>query len=429
MGERGDTIVALSSGHPPAAVAVIRTSGPSAFVAAEALAGPLPLSRRAVVRSLHDPVSGTLIDQVLLLRFDGPASATGEDVIEYQCHGGRAVVRAILDALLSQPSIRAAEPGEFTRRAFHNGRIDLTEAEGLADLLEAETERQRRAALLRADGGLRRLIEGWRDRLVMLSARAEASIDYVDDQDETSADATALAVEARTLGDDLGQWLARPRVELLNDGIRIVAAGPPNAGKSSLVNALCEGDRAIVTAIPGTTRDVIEVPIAINGVAFILVDTAGLRDSEDPIEQIGVERAGREADRADIVLWMGHPTDAPTSGRVLKIHSQADRADRGHAPHGSIATSTVTGQGLDLLRAAIMQIAESMLPGKDDLSFNQRQAQEIDHAFNALMSSSDDVVLLAESLRQARESLNRVTGHTGMDDVLDALFGRFCLGK
>ena len=218
MTSLGDTIVALSSGQPPAAVAVIRTSGPQAFAAAEALAGRLPPPRHAALRSLHDPVGGDLLDQALLLRFDSPASATGEDVVEYQCHGGRAVVRSILDALTALPGMRAAEPGEFTRRAFRNGRIDLTEAEGLADLLEAETETQRRAALLRADGGLRRLVEGWRDRVVTLSARAEAAIDYVDDEDETAADTSALAAESRALGDEFADWLGRPRAELLKDG-------------------------------------------------------------------------------------------------------------------------------------------------------------------------------------------------------------------
>src|SRR4029453_16566969 len=206
-----DPIFALSSGRPPAAVAVVRSSGPQAFAAAEALAGKLPAVRRAVLKTLRAPSGADVIDDALVLRFDGPASATGEDVVEYQCHGGRAVVDALLAALGSLPGLRLAEPGEFTRRAFANGRIDLTEAEGLADLLEAETESQRRAALMMAEGGLRRQIEAWGQRLVELSARAEAAIDYVGDEDETAADEVALAGEAQALGEELGEWLARPR--------------------------------------------------------------------------------------------------------------------------------------------------------------------------------------------------------------------------
>ena len=430
MTSLGDTIVALSSGQPPAAVAVIRTSGPHAFAAAEALAGRLPPPRHAALRSLHDPVGGDLLDQVLLLRFDSPASATGEDVVEYQCHGGRAVVRSILDALAALPGMRAAEPGEFTRRAFCNGRIDLTEAEGLADLLEAETETQRRAALLRADGGLRRLVEGWRDRVVTLSARAEAAIDYVDDEDETAADTSALAAESRALGDEFADWLGRPRAELLKDGIRIVAAGPPNVGKSSLINALSQSERAIVTDIPGTTRDVIEIPVAIGGVPFVLVDTAGLRDSVDPVERIGVERAGNQMIRADILLWLGEPKEAPDQQQMLLLHPRCDVPGREASPEGTLAVSAVTGVGMDRLTEALLERARALLPGAGELAINQRQASEIAVALAALGDSdSDDIVIVADALRRAREALDRITGRAGIDDMLDALFGRFCLGK
>lgn len=426
----GDTIVALSSGHPPAAVAVIRTSGPQAFAAAEALAGSLPPPRHAALRSLHDPVSGALLDRVLLLRFDGPASATGEDVVEYQCHGGRAVVRSILDALEAQPGMRAAEPGEFTRRAFHNSRIDLTEAEGLADLLEAETESQRRAALLRADGGLRRLVNGWRERIVTLSARAEAAIDYVDDEEETAIDTSALASESRSLGDELSKWLERPRAELLKDGVRVVAAGPPNAGKSSLINALSRSERAIVTATPGTTRDVIEIPIAIGGVPLLLVDTAGLRDSNDPVERIGVERAVDQVERADILLWLGDPAEAPAHRQLLLLHPRADISGREQSPDHAIAVSAVTGVGLEQLTETLLDHVRSILPGEGELAFNQRQATEIGKVTAALGEASyGDIVILADSLRRAREALDRITGRAGIDDMLDALFGRFCLGK
>lgn len=431
MGKRGDdTIVALSSGQPPAAVAIIRTSGPAAFATAKALAGSLPPPRRAALRLLVDPRTGASLDQVLLLRFDSPSSATGEDIVEYQCHGGRAVVRSILDVLVAQPGMRTAAPGEFTRRAFSNGRIDLTEAEGLADLLEAETESQRRAALLRAEGGVRRLVEGWREKVVSLSARAEAAIDYVGDEDETAADVTALASESEALAGEMAEWLDCPRAEPLRDGIRVVAAGPPNVGKSSLINALSQSERAIVTDIAGTTRDVIEIPVAIAGVPFVLIDTAGLRDSADPVERIGVERAEAELGRADILLWLGDLGDAPADPRTLLIHPRADLPGRQEPAAGAIAVSALTGEGLGRLTQVLLECAKTLLPGADQLSLNRRQVTEIVVASAALGDSmTNDIVVAADSLRRAREALDRITGRAGIDDMLDALFGRFCLGK
>ena len=423
-----DTIFALSSGRPPAAVAIIRCSGPRAFAAAEAIAGRLPPARQAALVTLRAPSTGEPIDEAIMLRFDGPASATGEDIVEYQCHGGRAVVEAILAALASQPGTRLAEPGEFTRRALANGRIDLTEAEGLADLLEAETESQRRAALRMAEGGLRKQIEAWRQRLVDLSARAEAAIDYVGDEEETGTDEAVLAGEARALAEELGQWLERPRAEPLKDGIRVVVAGPPNAGKSSLVNALANSDKAIVTDIAGTTRDSIEVPLAIDGVPVLLVDTAGLRASEDAVEAIGVQRAEGQIGRADLVLWLGDPEQAPPHPRLVPVHAQADR--RGDEPAGSLAVSSVTGQGLAELARRIVDEARGLLPADGELALNRRQATELAEARDALATAAGvDLVRTAEGLRLARSSFDRLSGRVGVEDVLDAVFGRFCLGK
>src|SRR6478735_1087162 len=314
----GDTIFALSSGRPPAAVAIIRTSGPQAFAACEEIAGSLPAPRRPALMTLRVPGSGEEIDRALVLRFDGPKSATGDNIVEYQCHGSRAVVDALLGVMTSLPGMRQAEPGEFTRRAFSNGRIDLTEAEGLADLLEAETENQRRAALLMAEGGLRKQIEAWRASLVDLSARAEAAIDYVGDEEETGADEHMLIREAQEIAAELSAWRARPRAEPLREGIRVVVAGPPNAGKSSLVNALAEAEKAIVTDVAGTTRDAIEVPLAIAGIPIVLVDTAGLRDSADVVEAIGVDRAQDQMRRADLILWLGEPESAPDPQNVIR---------------------------------------------------------------------------------------------------------------
>lgn len=424
----GDTIFALSSGRPPAAVAIVRSSGPQAFAAARAIAGKLPAPRRPALATLRAPYDGEVIDRALVLRFDGPASATGEDVVEYQCHGGRAVVDALLAALAGQPGLRESKPGEFTRRAFINGRIDLTEAEGLADLLEAETESQRRAALLMAGGGLKAQIEGWRQRLVDLSARAEAAIDYVGDEGETLADEAALAGEAQALAAELGEWLARPRAEPLKEGVRVVVAGPPNAGKSSLVNALAESDKAIVTDTPGTTRDAIEVPLSLDGTPILLVDTAGLRDSDDVVEAIGVQRAEGQLGRADLVLWLGEPEAAPDHPRLLQIHAQCDR--RGDAPDGSLAVSAVTGDGLDVLLRRIVKEARRVLPAEGELALNRRQAQELSEACSALAEAEgSDIVRTAEGLRLARSAFDRVSGRAGVEDMLDALFEQFCLGK
>jgi tRNA modification GTPase len=379
---------------------------------------------------LRDPGSGQVIDEALVLRFDAPASATGEDVVEYQCHGGRAVVDAVLSALAAQPNMRLADPGEFTRRALVHGRIDLTEVEGLADLLEAETESQRRAALLTAEGGLRRQVEAWRTRLVDLSARAEAAIDYVGDEEETGTDEAALAGEARALAEELREWLGRPRAEPLKEGVRVVVAGPPNAGKSSLVNALAESDKAIVTAIPGTTRDSIEVALSITGVPILLVDTAGLRESADVVEAIGVTRAKGQVQRADILLWLGNPADAPVHARLMRVHGQADRPERAKVPDGSLAVSAKTGSGLGELARRIVAESAALLPVEGEVALNRRQASALDEARIALEeANATDLLRLAEGLRLARSAFDRLSGRSGVEDVLDALFGRFCLGK
>jgi len=423
-----DTIFALASGRPPAAIGLIRVSGPLAHAAGRRLAGTLPGPRRAALRPLRD-AAGHLLDTALVLRFDAPASATGEDSVELHCHGGRAVVDAVLAALAALDGLRLAEPGEFTRRAFEHGRIDLTEAEGLADLLEAETESQRRAALLRAEGGLRRQIAAWQDVLLGLSARAEAAIDYVDD-DDLGAD-EGLAHDCGALAAELSEWLARPRAEPLRDGVRIVVAGPPNSGKSSLVNTLAGSDRAIVSAIPGTTRDHIEVPLALAGVPILLVDTAGLRESDELVERIGVARALGQIEDADVLLWLGEPGDAPPHPRRILLHPRCDLPDRERAPTGTLELSSATGTGVAELMEKLTAAARSLLPAEDAIALNRRQAEHLVAARAALKSAAktENIVLAAEWLRQARDEFDRLTGRSGVEDMLDALFGRFCLGK
>jgi tRNA modification GTPase len=422
------TIFALSSGTPPAAISIIRISGPDAHRAGEALAGSLPLARQASVRELKDS-DGQLLDEALVLRFDGPASSTGEDLVELHCHGGRAVVDAVLGALAAIAGLRVAHPGEFTRRAFDNERIDLTEAEGLADLIEAETESQRRSALLMAEGGLSRQIEAWRQRLLELSARAEVAIDYVED-DAVDGD-PQLARDLDALARELGAWLSRPRAEPLKDGLRIVIAGPPNAGKSSLLNAIVGQERAIVTAVAGTTRDHIDVPLALSGVPVRLTDTAGLRESLDDAERIGVDRARSLIDVADVLLWLGEPDEAPEHPRLLRIHARCDLPERRSAPTGSIAVSAKNGTGVSDVVAAIVEATVGLLPAGNQLALNRRQAECLAEARDSLVEAkaTEDPVLVAESLRSTRAAFDRLTGRAGVEDFLDALFARFCLGK
>jgi tRNA modification GTPase len=423
-----DTIFALSSGRPPAAIAVIRVSGPLAHAAGERIAGELPPPRVAAVRELRDPSSEELLDEALVLRFDRPASSTGEDCVEFQCHGGRAIVDAVLATLAAVDGLRLARSGEFTRRAFENGRIDLTEAEGLADLIEAETESQRKAALALAEGGLRKQIDEWQARLLALSAAAEQVIDY--DEDDSTID-PRLGEGCAMLASELRDWLGRPRVEPLKDGVRVVVAGPPNVGKSSLINAILGSERAIVTDIPGTTRDHIDAPVAIGGVPMVLTDTAGLRHTADAVEAIGVARAAQLAEAADILVWLGLPDDAPEHPRPIRTYPKVDLSDRVTVPRGTIGVSAVTGQGIQVLLERIGELAATLLPDEGAIALNRRQALHVEEATAALERAGEtkDILLAAEELRLARTAFDRLTGRAGVEDVLDALFGRFCLGK
>ena len=421
--ELSDTIYALSSGAPPAAVAVVRISGPKADAALEALAGTLPPPRTMRLAALRD--GGEVFDNALIVRFPGPASATGEDVAELHLHGGRAIVAAVLAALGRIDGLREAAPGEFTRRAFEHGRIDLAEAEGLADLLEAETEAQRRAAQALAGGVLSRQVEAWQAKLLVLAAEIEAALDF-SDEDDVAPLAADFWPRLGALRDQVAAWLARPSAERLKDGIRVVIAGPPNAGKSSLLNALGERDAAIVTDVPGTTRDLVEVPVAIRGVPFVLVDTAGLREAGDAVEAIGVDRARASAATADILLWLGDPEVKPR--RALQIHAKADLGVPAE-PKG-MSVSAKTGAGIDELTEMIVGRARRMLPREGEVALNARHRQALARVAVELGACSDaDPLIIAEFLRRTRAELDRITGRAGVEDMLDALFGRFCIGK
>lgn len=422
-----DTIFALSSGSPPAAIAVVRISGPNAFGALEALGGPLPPPRRAALRTLR-AANGEVLDQALVLAFPGPASATGEDSCELQCHGGRAVVSAVCAALAAKPGLRAAEPGEFTRRAFANGRIDLAQAEALGDLLAAETELQRRAAQLGVGGALSKQVMAWRDEVLSLSAMVEAALDF-SDEDDVDTLPTAFGERCEALRTALEEFLARPRAERLREGVRVVLSGPPNSGKSSLFNALIGDGAAIVSSQAGTTRDVLERPVAFSGVPFVLIDTAGLRsEGAGEIEALGIARAHEQVSRADIVLWLGPEGEGPAGAMELQTRGDQPGAATKRDPDHIV--SSVTGAGLAELESDLVVRAARLLPKPGSAALNARQGRLLENAVLALGEARGrDLIIVAEALRVARGAFDRLLGSAGVEEMLDALFSRFCIGK
>ncbi|HEY0326701.1 MAG TPA: tRNA uridine-5-carboxymethylaminomethyl(34) synthesis GTPase MnmE [Allosphingosinicella sp.] len=422
-----DTIYALSSGQPPAAIAIVRISGPDALAAAGELTPAKLEPRRPRLVALR--ADGELLDNALALFFPGPNSSTGEDIVELHLHGGRAVVNAVLAALARDPRLRAAEAGEFTRRAFANGRIDLAEAEGLADLLAAETEAQRRSAMLLAGGTLSREVHGWTNEILRLSAAVEALLDFADEGDVDEGLPAQWHADLQGLTRALEVALRRPSAERLRDGIRVVFAGPPNAGKSTLFNRLVGREAAITHEIAGTTRDLIEAPVAIGGLPFLMIDTAGLRSSADAVETIGVDRARSALDAADMVLWLGSPSEAPRHHDVIRVQSRCDvQAIDSKADFG---VSGKTGEGTDALLAELLRRARAMLPATGEAALHARHREALQEALSVLQGAdaSEDLLIVAEDLRRARAALDRVTGRAGVEDMLDTLFGRFCIGK
>lgn len=423
-----DTIYALSSGAPPAGIAVIRVSGPSAGAALEELSGTLPQPRRASVRSLADS-DGLVLDEALVLWLPGPRTATGEDTAELHLHGGRAVVAAVEAALAACSGLRKAAPGEFTRRSFANGRMDLAEAEGLADLLSAETELQRRSAMALVGGTFSSQVTSWRETVLGLSAHVEAVLDF-SDEDDVAALPREFIDQASTLREELSAWLDRPRVERLKDGIRVVLAGPPNSGKSTLFNALLRDDAAIISSIAGTTRDVLERPVALAGIPFTFVDTAGLRmDSADAIEQIGIERAHQQTDIADLVLWLGPEGEGPDG--AWEIDARCDVADRQSKQSALLSLSAETGEGMDELLKQLIEFAQGLMPKPGEAALNQRQHALMREAYDACddIERIEDPLVVGEQLRLVRLAFDKLIGRTSTEDMLDALFGRFCIGK
>ncbi len=435
-----DTIFALASGEGLCAISVIRVSGPHADPALRSLCAgqPVPKPRLVALRTIANPTSGAILDRCLVIRFLAPASFTGEDGFELHIHGGRAVIVGVLEALRQCADLRLAEPGEFTRRAFLNGKLDLTEAEGLADLIEANTVAQRDQALALAGGLLRTRADAWRRDILSLQAEVEADIDFSDEGDVPSDVAAALVTRIEPLCTDMEAVLADGRRgEILRRGFTVVLAGAPNAGKSSLMNALVRRDVAIVSSVPGTTRDPIEISLDLDGLPVTLVDTAGLREAGDDIEKEGIKRARARADAADLVLWLSGPDEVYDglgllNGSVLPILSKCDLLPADSAPEQKHRISAHTGEGIEALLGMITDYARAALrPEEPAIMSRQRHRQGISNALEALhrIKQGLPIEVGAEDLRIAARSLGAIIGLVSPEDVLGEIFGRFCIGK
>ena len=433
-----DTVFAVSSGSGMAGIAVIRMSGGKAGSVLASIAGSLPLPRRASVRQLRHPQSWEVIDQALVLWMPGPLSATGEDVAEFHVHGSMAVIDAMFEVFRSVDGVRLAEPGEFTRRAFVNDRMDLVEAEGLADLLRARTEAQRRMAMHHMLGHASSQYEGWRTELISLLARLEAAIDFVE---EDGVAAAALAdIRPKTL--DLVARLSRAAAEAdragaLRSGVKVVFAGAPNVGKSTVLNLVAAREAAIVSSRPGTTRDVIEVPIVLGGIPVILTDTAGLRaEAGDEIEVIGMQRAKSEVSAADIVVWV---TSADVAEDIenavvpaLKVLNKSDLP--GDAQGIDLKVSAKTGEGIADLIAGLEKLVRERFSGTEQASvIRTRHKDAVEESIrflnDSLLHDAGHIELAAECLRRACFSIGRVTGRVDVEDLLGKIFSEFCIGK
>lgn len=436
------TIFALSSGRAPSAIAVIRVSGPQTRTAVERLCGKLSTPRLAQFVTLRD-IDGSALDESVSLWFPAPHSATGEDVAEFHVHGGRAVITAMFDALGAIDGLRPAEPGEFTRRAFENGKLDLTEAEGLDDLIHADTDRQRRQALRHLKGLLGVKAESWRQQIIEASALIEAGIDFSDEGD-VSAELVAPALrKIAALKSEIEETLiSSAQSERLREGLTVAIAGPPNAGKSTLLNRLARRDAAIVSPHAGTTRDVIEVHLDLDGYPVTLIDTAGVRDTHDPVEQEGVRRARDRARTSDLVLWLVDANDkiAPTPqgdddhAPVWIVRNKVDLVGGDGAARAQFDISASSGDGVSDLVAALVTYARDYFgSGEMALVSRARHRTLLRETVAALeragCSADKGDELLAEELRIAIHSLGRLTGRVDVEDILDVIFREFCIGK
>jgi tRNA modification GTPase len=442
MHPREQTIFALSSGRPPSAISIVRVSGPEAGTALTSLAGRIRAPRLASRVLLRDADQAP-IDDAVVLWFPGPASATGENVAEFHVHGGRAVLAALFAALAAIGNVRAAEPGEFTRRAFENGKLDLTEAEGLDDLIHADTDRQRRQALRQLKGLLGDKARDWRAQIIEASALIEAGIDFSDEGDvPAEMIAPALAKIKTLLGEIQEVLAAQGRSERLRDGLVVAIAGPPNVGKSTLMNQLARREVAIVSPHAGTTRDVIEVQLDLDGYPVTAIDTAGVRETDDPVEQEGVRRARARAAEADLVLWLvdaQHEIDlqkgaAPAWVVRNKVDLDGGAAVSQRCGGSDFEISARRGDGVGELIAALISFAKNYFGSEESgLIGRERQRKLLRETAAALERSiaviSEGEELAAEDLRMASYCLGRLLGRVDVEDILDVIFREFCIGK
>ncbi|WOJ91132.1 tRNA uridine-5-carboxymethylaminomethyl(34) synthesis GTPase MnmE [Methylocapsa polymorpha] len=438
----GETIFAIASGTSRAAIAVLRLSGPATRLIVKAMVRKLPEARAATLATFIDPASGEAIDKGLVIFFPGPHSFTGEDSAEFHIHGGRAVVARLIEVIGGFPEARPAEPGEFTRRALLNGKMDLAEVEGLADLVEAETEWQRRQALRQLEGRLSRQAEAWRSALLEAAALVEAEIDFSDEPDVPASTSRRIGEILKPVLEALRAELSAGRAgERIREGLVVVIAGPPNAGKSTLLNALARREVAIVSAEAGTTRDLIEVHLDLGGCPVTLIDTAGLRESVDAVEKIGVARALERAKAADLVLWLSEASEPSDVARgvegseIWPIFSKCDLAHgRDQGRPAALHISAETGQNIDLLIGRITDFARAASgDGYAGLITKERHRKAFEAAAESLtriLTNLDaPVELIGEDLRTASFALQRITGSIGVEDILSEIFSRFCIGK
>jgi tRNA modification GTPase len=485
------TIFALSSGRPPAAIAVIRISGPRAGDALKVLTGKIPEPRKGTLGRVRDPRTNEIIDEALILWFPAPASETGDDTAELQLHGGGAVIAAVLNALLAVEGLRPAEAGEFTRRAFENGKLDLTAVEGLADLVSAETQGQRRQAFRQMKGMLGNAAETWRQRLIQALALVEARIDFSDEGDVPENLVAPVLAIALELEAEIAAALADGgRGERLREGLVVAIAGPPNAGKSTLLNRLAKREAAIVSPYAGTTRDVIEVHLDLGGMPVTLLDTAGIRETSDPVELEGVRRARERAGGADLVLWVvdaSEASDGPgLQDRTVLVEQSlsapatwliCNKIDliRHAQKNESVTQNEASSESKVLFNKALTKMVKNQLNRKSELAFTNNDlvfnlsatsgagfaplvAQLARHAEVLLAGAESAIVtrarhrhaleevltalrraltgdvadredLLAEELRIAARALGRLTGRVDVEDILDVIFRDFCIGK
>lgn len=449
-GNYRDTIFALASPPGRSAVALVRISGRACYKILASITPKIPEPRKAALRVLSDPATGAVIDKALVVWFPGPASYSGEDCIELSLHGSQAVIARLFSILGHMPAVRLAAAGEFTRRALENGKVDLLEVESLADLISAETEQQRRLGIAGMSGGFRDAIQSWRLGLLEALVAVEGELDFSDQKDVDPSNPFHIIQTCRSISDSMKSWLSSESCpELIRYGVSILIAGPPNVGKSTLLNALARRDVAIVSEFPGTTRDLIEIRLDLNGYLVNLIDSAGLRTSVEPVEKIGIERALERSNHVELVLWLSdhrEPTHPPidfNNAKVWEIHTKIDCCSEpkheiagrvGHLDQDPfLRISATSGQNIPELLLRLREFVTNIatVDGSEAV-VNERQRQALNRAIGPLIEIVDGIPyeeVVADNLRSAIHHLEILIGKVSIEDVLSEIFSRFCVGK